>query len=605
MGAGVTECRKIKGKEGTKVRIFIANVGARDLQIKINNRLYRLDVRLQPQEAEEIKSSLSGFFGKAPSQLGVRALGQWLLEQKKCKPKNFQKFLKTAVACPILKPALDLALTETKTLDVVYLLGTDQLESAPSPLRENDTYWAAQIIQQWLCQCYQKQKKLNQVHVLRVGDIVPARWDEAYRLIARLKVATGEEQEVELRELLQKSQVVFAEISGGIPALNFALHQVVLNVCGRKTRIIQVLEQPGTSQAHLLDIQVFWGDRLIRQLDMLLKSYDYKAALDLLKDEIPEDQREEHVQKAIAALHHADARLNFDFQRALEAIKDYKSEEPFQSWYNSANHQIFADRVREALGCLEIFRRSHQLIAFIALADGIVEGLTRLAAETLMPELQGIYCDEKGQKISDPFKPRRYVPLRKLQIDLQNHLRQYLQNQRRQVPKHGRLLADELFYSGVIAYHITQNSKDAMSVNTVIDQLRACMSVNTVIGQLRACLNGFRNDLLHNLANLSEDALRAKIEEHLKEDTLSGVVKKMKNVFECVKKMKNVFECVNALSSISPAIAPRINEQLKKVVEEVSQQSSTEGEKLVFDEINQFVLQTLSEAWGVPLPPRV
>jgi len=235
--------------------------------------------------------------------------------------------------------------------------------------------------------------------------------------------------------------------------------------------------------------------------------------------------------------------------------------------------------VREALGCLEIFRRSHQLIAFIAVADGIVEGLTRLTAEALMPELQGMYRDEKGNEISDPFEPRRYVPLKELQPDeLQNHLKQYLQKQRRQVPKHGRLLADELFYSGIIAYHISRNSKDASSVNTVI-------------GQLRACLNGFRNDLLHNLANLSEDALRAKIEEHLKENTLSGVV----------EKMKTVFERVNALSSTSPATDPHINEQLK--VEEVLQQSSIEGEKLVFDEINQFVLQTLSEAWGVPLPP--
>jgi len=252
------------------MRMFIANVGARDLQIKVNNRLYRLDVRLQPQEAEEIKSFLSGFFGEAPSQLGVRALGQWLLEQEQC---QYEKFLEEAVACPILEPALDLALDKTETLDVVYLLGTDQPESAPPSLRANDTYWAAQIIQQWLCHCYQKRERLKQVHVLKISDIVPALWDEAYRLIARLKVATGEEQEVELRELLQKSQEVFAEISGGIPALNFALHQVVLNVCGRKARIIQVLEQPGASQAHLLDIQVFWGDRLIRQLDTLL-NYD-------------------------------------------------------------------------------------------------------------------------------------------------------------------------------------------------------------------------------------------------------------------------------------------------------------------------------------------
>jgi hypothetical protein len=80
----------------------------------------------------------------------------------------------------------------------------------------------------------QEWENLRQVCVLKVSDIVPARWDEAYQLIASLRVVVDENQEVELRELLQRSQEVFAEISGGIPALNFALHQVVLNVCGRK-----------------------------------------------------------------------------------------------------------------------------------------------------------------------------------------------------------------------------------------------------------------------------------------------------------------------------------------------------------------------------------
>jgi hypothetical protein len=241
-------------------------------------------------------------------------------------------------------------------------------------------------------------------------------------------VAVDENQGVELKELLQKSQVVFAEISGGIPALNFALHQVVLNVCGRKARIIQVLE--GEGRAHLLKIQVFWGDRLIRQLKTLLKSYDYKAAIDLLENEIPEDQLKEQIQKTIAALRHADARLNFDFQQALQEIDAYKNEEPFRGWYNSANHQTFADRVREASECLEIFRRSSRLITFIALADGIVEGLTRLAAEILVPELPSIYFDENGQLISDLFdKSRLYVDLDKLSPELKDHLQTKLVKQ--------------------------------------------------------------------------------------------------------------------------------------------------------------------------------
>jgi hypothetical protein len=542
------------------MRLFIANVGARDLQVKINGRLYSLDVRPHEKEkAQVLKDFLSRFFNQqTPNQLGVRVLGEWLLKQNQG---IFQKFLEEAVACPILEPALDLALDKAKTLDVVYLLGTDQPDDAPANLRANDTYWAAEIIKQWLCQCYKNKngKILRQVCVLKVSDIVPARWDEAYQLIARLKVAVDGNQEVELRELLQQSQEVFAEISGGIPALNFALHQVVLNVCGRKARIIQVLEKPGQPEKGepcLLDIQVFWGDRLIRQLHTLLGSYDYKAAEKLLESEIPKDQRTEEIQKAIAALRHADARLNFDFQKALTAIEDYKSVDPFQDWYNSANHQTFADRVREALGCLEIFRRSHRLIAFIALADGIVEGLARLAAETLVPKLRKIYCRD-NKPIPNPFVPRRYVRLERLPQPLQNHLRQYLQSQGKRADVW--VLADEQFYDGIIDYFRHTGSNQQKS---------AVNKVSSDLGKLRSCLGGFRNGLLHSLANLSEDALSEVIVQNKisdsRESALSDLVKAMKNLWEYI---------LTNLSQLTfTAADPRMEKELKKW--EASQQSS-------------------------------
>jgi hypothetical protein len=576
------------------MRLFIANVGARDLQVKVDGRLYSLDVRpYEKEKAQVLKDFLSRFFNqqKTPNQLGVRVLGEWLLKQNQG---IFQKFLEEVVACPILEPALDLALDKAKTLDVVYLLGTDQPDDAPANLRANDTYWAAEIIKQWLCQYYKNREKLGQVCVLKISGIVPARWDEAYQLIARLKVAVDGNQEVELRELLQQSQEVFAEISGGIPALNFALHQVVLNVCGRKARIIQVLEKPGQPEKGepcLLDIQVFWGDRLIRQLETLLKSYDYKAAIDLLENEIPEDQRTEQIQKAIAALRHADARLNFDFQKALTAIEYYKNVDPFQDWYNSANHQTFADRVREALGCLEIFRRSHRLIAFIALADGIVEGLARLAAETLVPKLRKIYCRD-NKPIPNPFVPRRYVRLERLP-QLQNHLRQYLQSQGKRA--HGWVLADEQFYDGIINYFKHTGSNQQKS---------AVNEVSSDLGQLRSCLGGFRNGLLHSLANLSEDDLSEVIVQNKisdsRESALSDLVKAMKNLWEYI---------LTNLSQLTfTAAGPRMEKALKKW--EASQQSSKQvasspkSKRLVFDDINDFVLKTLSKAWRVPLPPQ-
>jgi hypothetical protein len=571
------------------MRLFIANVGARDLQVKVNGRLCSL-------QEQGLKDFLLGFFGyqQIPDQPSVRALGEWLLKQKKSQQEKFQQFLKEVVACPILEPALDLALGEAQTLDV-YLLGTDQPDDAPANLRANDTYWAAEIIKQWLCQYYKNREKLGQVCVLKISGIVPARWDEAYQLIARLKVAVDGNQEVELRELLQQSQEVFAEISGGIPALNFALHQVVLNVCGRKARIIQVLEKPGQPEKGepcLLDIQVFWGDRLIRQLETLLKSYDYKAAIDLLENEIPEDQRTEQIQKAIAALRHADARLNFDFQKALTAIEYYKNVDPFQDWYNSANHQTFADRVREALGCLEIFRRSHRLIAFIALADGIVEGLARLAAETLVPKLRKIYRRD-NKPIPNPFVPRRYVRLKRLPQPLQNHLRQYLQSQGKRAD--GWVLADEQFYDGIIDYFKHTGSNQQKS---------AVNKVSSDLGKLRTCLGGFRNGLLHSLANLSEDDLSEVIVQNKISDSrksaLSDLVKAMKNLWEYI---------LTNLSQLTfTAAAPCMEKAREKW--EASQQSSKQvasspkSKRLVFDDINDFVLKTLSKAWGVPLPPQ-
>ena len=547
--------------------LFIANVGARDLQVKINDRLYSLDVRPHEKEkAKVLEGFLSSFFNQqTPNQLGVRVLGEWLLKQNRG---IFQKFLEEVVACPILEPALDLALGEAQTLDV-YLLGTDQPDDVPANLRANDTYWAAEIIKQWLCQYYKNREKLGQVCVLKISGIVPVLWDKAYQLIASLKVAVDGNQ-VELRKLLQESQEVFAEISGGIPALNFALHQVVLNVCGRKARIIQVLE--GEGRAHLLKIQVFWGDRLIRQLKTLLKSYDYKAAVDLLENEIPEDQLEEQIQKAISALRHADARLNFDFQQALQAIEAYKNEEPFQGWYNSANHQTFADRVREALECLEIFRRSSRLITFIALADGIVEGLTRLAAEILVPELPSIYFDENGQLISDLFdKSRLYVDLDKLSPELKDHLQTKLVKHEK---TQDRPLANEYFYKSIISYH-----------NEKLEVQR----INTVIGQLRSCLNDFRDGLLHRLANLSEDSLKKEISRHLgnQYNDLSAIIDRLKTIFS-----NRLLELANNSC---------VFEQIRKAADAL-QQGFNEG--LVFDDINQFVLQTLSKAWEVPLPPQ-
>jgi ElaB/YqjD/DUF883 family membrane-anchored ribosome-binding protein len=569
-GFGSERLSQNKGRQRRerKMRLFIANVGARDLQVKINGRLYSLDVRpYEKEKAQVLKDFLSRFFNQqTPNQLGVRVLGEWLLKQNQG---IFQKFLEEVVACPILEPALDLALGEAQTLDV-YLLGTDQPDNAPANLRANDTYWAAEIIKQWLYQCYKNREKLGQVCVLKISGIVPVLWDKAYQLIASLKVVVDENQEVELRELLQQSQEVFAEISGGIPALNFALHQVVLNVCSRKARIVQVLE--GEGRAHLLKIQVFWGDRLIRQLETLLKSYDYKAAIDLLENEIPKDQQTEQIQKAIAALRHADARLNFDFQQALRAIEAYINEEPFQGWYNSANHQTFADRVREALECLEIFRRSSRLITFIALADGIVEGLTRLVAEILVPELPSIYFDENDQLISDLFdKSRLYVDLDKLSPELKDHLQTKLVKHEK---TQDRPLANEYFYKSIISYH-----------NEKLEVQR----INTVIGQLRSCLNDFRDGLLHRLANLSEDSLKKEISRHFgnQYNDLSAIIDRLKTIF------------IDRLLELADNSC--VFEQIKKAADAL-QQGFDKG--LVFDDINQFVLQTLSKAWEVPLPPQ-
>ena len=571
--------------------IFIANIGPRDLQIRIAGNLYLPDGGRCPEVLQDFLKKV--FDEEEPQELGARALGKWLIERLKSATKGNRDSFFEAVECPILAPALDLALKKVKTLGAVYLCGTDQPESVTPRHRANDTYFISQVIQQWLSHRYED--RLKQIQVLKVGE-VPVLWDKAYQLLADLKVPLSGTQEVELRSILKGAQEVFAEISGGIPSLNVALHQVVLGVCGGKARLIQTLEnKPGQpSEACFLDTQIFRGDRLIRQLQPLLESYDYKAALDLLEDEIP--QPDKPIRKALAALRHANARLNFDFEQALKEIKSYKSGEPFQEWYKSADHQNFADRVKEALGCLEIFRQSHQLIIFVVLAEGILEGLTRLAAEALEPKLQGIYVDENGQKVKSPLTPNLFVPINKLgnqNEELAEYLKQqeslYVITSRGGTVK--RWSADEKFYDSIVAYfRQSGNQANREFANQFLSER----------GQLRACLNRLRNDLLHDLANLSEEGLRQKVQKHLGENA---------NLTTLVKRLGGILSDLSEPSA--PAVNPRIAEQSDKVIKTLGQgleqvtQSHQEEEKIVFDfdEVNNFVLKTLTDTWKIPLPP--
>jgi nitrogen fixation/metabolism regulation signal transduction histidine kinase len=98
-----------------------------------------------------------------------------------------------------------------------------------------------------------------------------------------------------------------------------------------------------------------------------------------------------------------------------------------------------------------------------------------------------------------------------------------------------------------------------------------------------------------------ENALSSEVVRH-------RIAKQPENALEkLVEKMEEVLE--NILSQLtSTAGDPRMEKELKKW--EASQQSSKQvasspkSKRLVFDDINDFVLKTLSKAWGVPLPPQ-
>jgi len=185
--------------------------------------------------------------------------------------------------------------------------------------------------------------------------------------------------------------------------------------------------------------------------------------------------------------------------------------------------------------------------------------------------------------------PRRYVKLEWLPQPLQNHLRQYLQSQGKRADVW--VLADEQFYDGIIDYFKHKGSNQQKS---------AVNKVSSGLGKLRSCLGGFRNGLLHSLANLSEDALSSEVVRH-------RIAKQPENALEkLVEKMEEVLKDIEALAKIlsqltSTATDPRMEKELKKW--EASQQSSKQvasspkSKRLVFDDINDFVLKTLSKAW--------
>ncbi|MFN3421987.1 MAG: hypothetical protein ACK40X_09725, partial [Armatimonadota bacterium] len=383
--------------------IFVANIGERDLQIEVNGTPYLLNG--QPAvgfgDSKSLPDFLKQCFGETPQNFAVRHLGQWLLDKLTLVDQEKAEMFFDAVKCPILQPALTEALKHCERLDAVYLYGTNQPESVPKFHRDRDTYWAAQLIAKWLRRHFGDYLECVEVIGEHEERQIPTRWDEAYRLMAE-----------KLRTKLMESEHVFAAISAGIPSINFGLQQVVLGICGRKATLIQVVEIPRMpSQVVLLDTWALWGDRLLRQIQLLLQDYDYSAALNLLESEVPEEQHSGEIEKVFAAIRHAHARLNFDFDQALKELEPYKNQEPMSNWLKTARHKTLLERAEEAINCLEAFRRTKRLMPFIILADALVETLTRIAAEKVMPSLKNSYVDEKGQRLSNPFVPRRFTRL--------------------------------------------------------------------------------------------------------------------------------------------------------------------------------------------------
>lgn len=272
------------------MNIFLANVGNRDIALDIG------DLFLTFSKGDDGASLARKF----KCQVGTRNLALYV-------QKNINKY-RDALRLPILGPALQAALEHARRIDLLVLFATDQPLSA-EPHREWDTIESAELINLLLPDLFRDQ--VGSVVIERV-EFNPSEHDRAYNFIGSVLD----------KKIPREADIVFASIKGGIPAMNAALRERVVQRFGQRALLVETDEPPEgerwqgqEGKARILSSWPFRRDMILRLLEHMLNRYDYSGALRLLELEGIQ------ASDAKVFLQHALARLNLDFKGAAAHLE--------------------------------------------------------------------------------------------------------------------------------------------------------------------------------------------------------------------------------------------------------------------------------------------
>jgi len=485
-------------------QIFIANTGNRDVQIEFDGTLYQLDARKQIENRQiNASEKLAEALGIDHNIIGMRHLGKWLLD-------NFDRY-SDKLRLPILQPVFNEL--GNRVFDKTCLVATNQPDTVPPFHRDRDTIFVAQLISRLAEEQGFNGGSFKYIEI-KTGE--PDRYDEVYLFLGK-----------ELRNLISTEDVVVAALSGGIPAINAAIRDHVLGICGKRAALIQTKEPSHvdeTGRAEFISSWHFRRDQIYRQIrELLSKSYDYAGALNLLEDE----GFAEKFPEVCAVLNHADKRSQFDWKASVDALQ--KSQElieknsQVQQWYESANHKTTLSRLREVMDCTEIaFRRSHWR-DFIVLAETFVENAWRILAEPVL-ELQF------GQKSIGIDRISQKYP------GLANVLKK-----NKKVTRRGKnYQIDKAFCKSLVNYQSNLTGgrlqQQLESIATQLGQLSLSQQNRSElilkIEKIDKTVNDLRNRVVHRMANLSKIDLEDEAKENFgSSEPLTAIIKEMRDLF--------------------------------------------------------------------------
>ncbi|KUO70799.1 MAG: hypothetical protein APF81_12760 [Desulfosporosinus sp. BRH_c37] len=251
--------------------VLICNVGSRDIQIE--GKL------TPPDQARQV--------GEALDALDVSEL----------KMKQ--------IAFPIIQQCIDYVKRENCKIDKLLLIASDQ-EQGPGAKPESDTIYYARILKKLVA----GQHGVGKVKLAHVRNN-PADYDEMITFCNR-------QLPLSLADCVEPLKV-YLSVSGGTPAMNFALFLVGIEKYGKNAEPLYVSRNSSRPIRLQAGLKIF-RKTLQNSLITCLESYDYESAFQLLKDndDLFDSRNKQKIMQSLCT--YAKERATFNFKAAENCL---------------------------------------------------------------------------------------------------------------------------------------------------------------------------------------------------------------------------------------------------------------------------------------------